>query len=71
MPDWLWGPVGSGILILIPGLLSLAFSQPWLFPSLAPSSYVHVTEPHRKSARLYNTIVGQFQLMLDRLATIA
>jgi hypothetical protein len=34
IPDAIWGSVVAGILILIVGLIGLAFGQPWLFPSL-------------------------------------
>ncbi|BBI65543.1 hypothetical protein HSBAA_PA_1460 (plasmid) [Vreelandella sulfidaeris] len=32
--------------------------QPWLFPSLGPSIFLHVHKPNLESARLYNTVMG-------------
>lgn len=45
-------------LILIPGVLGWLVQQPWLIPSLGPSSYLHVARPGRPSARVYNTFAG-------------
>jgi hypothetical protein len=58
IPDAVWGPVVAGILILIVGLIGLAFGQPWLFPSLGPTAYLQVEQPGMKAAQFYNTFVG-------------
>jgi hypothetical protein len=58
IPDAIWGPVAGGLLILIVGLIGLAFGQPWLFPSLGPTAYLQVEQPKMKASRFYNTFVG-------------
>ncbi len=40
IPDLIWAPIASGVLILLVGLLGLAAHQPWLFPSLGPTAFL-------------------------------
>jgi hypothetical protein len=42
----------------IVGGLGLAFEQPWLFPSLGPTIFIHTVTPAQKAARPWNTFVG-------------
>lgn len=42
----------------IDGGLGLAFQQPWLFPSLGPTIFVHTVTPQQEAARPWNTFVG-------------
>jgi HPP family len=42
----------------IVGGLGFAFQQPWLFPSLGPTIFIHTMSPHQKAARPWNTFVG-------------
>jgi len=42
----------------IVGGLGLAFQQPWLFPSLGPTIFVHTVTPNQEAARPWNTFVG-------------
>lgn len=42
----------------IVGGLGLAFQQPWLFPSLGPTIFIHTVTPHQAAARPWNTFVG-------------
>lgn len=42
----------------IVGGLGLAFQQPWLFPSLGPTIFVHTVTPQQEAARPWNTFVG-------------
>jgi hypothetical protein len=42
----------------IVGGLGLAFQQPWLFPSLGPTIYIHTVTPNQDAARPWNTFVG-------------
>jgi hypothetical protein len=42
----------------IVGGLGLAFEQPWLFPSLGPTIFIHTVTPGQKAARPWNTFVG-------------
>ena len=36
----------------------MAFQQPWLFPSLGPTIFVHTVTPQHEAARPWNTFVG-------------
>src|SRR4051812_42751987 len=38
IPDPIWGPVASGLLILVTGAIALLAGRPWLLPSLGPSA---------------------------------
>lgn len=42
----------------IVGGLGLAFKQPWLFPSLGPTIFIHTVTPKQQAARPWNTFVG-------------
>ena len=42
----------------IVGGLGLAFQQPWLFPSIGPTIFIHTVTPHAPAARAWNTFVG-------------
>ncbi len=42
----------------IVGGLGFAFQQPWLFPSLGPTIYIHTVTPKSVAARPWNTFVG-------------
>jgi len=42
----------------IVGGLGLAFQQPWLFPSLGPTIFIHTVTPHQAAARPWNTFAG-------------
>ena len=42
----------------IVGGLGLAFQQPWLFPSLGPTIFIHTVTPHQQAAQPWNTFVG-------------
>jgi hypothetical protein len=58
IPDAIWLPVMSGILMVIPGSLGLLVGQPWLFPSLGPTAFLQVEAPDLPMSRPYNTVVG-------------
>ncbi|WP_088889777.1 HPP family protein [Leptolyngbya ohadii] len=58
IPDIVWAPFVAGLLILIVGLLGLAFGQPWLFPSLGPTAFLQAEQPKQPTARFYNVVVG-------------
>ena len=51
---------GSVALVItgIVGGLGLAFQQPWLFPSLSLTIYIHTMTPNQEAARPWNTFVG-------------
>ena len=42
----------------IVGGLGFAFQQPWLFPSLGPTIYIHTITPKSDAALPWNTFVG-------------
>ncbi|WP_201527152.1 hypothetical protein [Psychrobacter frigidicola] len=42
----------------IVGGLGFAFQQPWLFPSIGPTIFIHTVTPTHDSARPWNTFVG-------------
>lgn len=42
----------------IVGGVGLVFQQPWLFPSLGPTIYIHTLTPNQEAARLWNTFAG-------------
>lgn len=42
LPDWVWGPLASALLVMLAGGIGLVFGEPWLFPSLGPTAYVLV-----------------------------
>ena len=42
----------------IVGGLGLAFREPWLFPSLGPTIFIHTVTPTQEAARPWNTFVG-------------
>ncbi len=42
----------------IVGGLGFAFQQPWLFPSLGPTIFIHTVTPQQEAARPWNTFVG-------------
>lgn len=58
IPDVVWAPVVSGILMVVPGVLSLVTAQAWLFPSLGPTAFLQAQAPDLQMSRLYNTIAG-------------
>lgn len=58
LPDAVWAPTTAGLLMLIAGLLGLAFRQPWIFPSLGPTAFLQAEQPDQPTAKFYNTVVG-------------
>ena len=57
-PEWFWSPVTAAFTTLLIGGVAVIAGQPWLFPSLGPSIFLHVHKPNLESARLYNTVMG-------------
>ncbi len=48
----------SLVITFIVGGLGFAFQQPWLFPSLGPTIFIHTVTPDQDAARPCNTFVG-------------
>lgn len=55
-----WVPLLEGGLILLMGLISLAFGVPLLFASLGPTAYEQIEKPELPSARFYNVVMGHW-----------
>jgi len=58
IPDAVWIPLAGGVLMLVPGLLSIAFGQLWLFPSLGPTAFLQAALPQLPTSRFYNVVTG-------------
>jgi hypothetical protein len=56
--DLMIAPLCEGTLILIAALAAWLAHQPLIFASLGPTAYELIETPHRKSARVYNILVG-------------
>ncbi|HWF39424.1 MAG TPA: HPP family protein [Candidatus Acidoferrales bacterium] len=56
----LWATVSEVGLIIIVASIGWATRQPLIFASLGPTIYELVEQPKRKSARIYNVLVGHF-----------
>lgn len=71
VPDLAWGPLVAAGLILLVGLLGLAFGRPWLLPSLGPSAVLVALSPAHPTARVWNTLIGHLLGILAGFAGIA
>jgi HPP family len=58
--DLIWATLGEGGLILAIAAIGWASGQPLIFASLGPTAYELVEQPHMRSARVYNVVVGHF-----------
>ncbi len=58
--DWIWATLGEGGLILAVAAIGWATREPLIFASLGPTAYELVEQPHARSARRYNVVVGHF-----------
>jgi HPP family len=56
--DLIWATLGEGGLVLIMATIAWGIKQPLIFASLGPTAYELVEQPHQRSARPYNVIVG-------------
>lgn len=56
--DLLWATLGEAGLISVITAIALAAREPLIFASLGPTAYELVEQPHQRSARTYNIIVG-------------
>lgn len=71
IPDLIWAPIASGVLILLVGLLGLAAHQPWLFPSLGPTAFLQAELPKLPSSKFYNIVVGHLLGLGSGLLAVA
>ena len=58
VPDQIWAPLMSGILILIVGAVSVLAGMVWLFPSLGPTIYLQTQKPADPASRFLNIVLG-------------
>jgi len=58
IPDPVWSPLASALLVAVVGGLSLLVGRPWLLPSLGPSAVLVGEMPAHPVTRPWNTIVG-------------
>jgi hypothetical protein len=58
VPDPIWGPLASALLILVTGAVALLVGRPWLLPSLGPTAVLAGEMPAHPVTRAWNTIVG-------------
>lgn len=56
--DLAWATLGETGVVLIVCAVAWAIRNPLIFTSLGPTVYEMVEQPHQKSARLYNVLVG-------------
>lgn len=70
LPDAAWGPIAVGSVLGTDGLIGLAAGQPWLFPSLGPTAFLHAETPARPPSRFYNTVVGHLVGMAAGMAAV-
>lgn len=48
------------VTLAVAGAIGLVTKQPWLFPSLAPTTILFFASPNQRSSRPVNAIVGHF-----------
>jgi hypothetical protein len=58
VPDPIWGPLASALLVLVTGAVALLVGRPWLLPSLGPTAVLAGEMPAHPVTRAWNTIVG-------------
>lgn len=70
LPDTVWAPLTTGLLMLLVGGLGVMVHQVWLFPSLGPTVYLQAEMPDQPSSRLYNTVMGHALGVVAGLAAV-
>lgn len=58
LPDGIWTPVATAVIVLVPGLVGLAAGRPMLFPSLGPTALHQAHKPDEPSSKPYAIIVS-------------
>ncbi|HEV2150041.1 MAG TPA: HPP family protein [Longimicrobiaceae bacterium] len=58
MPDVLWVPLASALLVAIAGGAGLATGNVWLFPSLGPTAVAQAHSPGDRSNSLRSVVLG-------------
>ena len=62
--DLMVAPICEAALILVVSVAAWLTQQPLIFASLGPTAYEMIEQPHRKSARPYNVIVGHLMAVI-------
>ncbi len=63
-------PVCEAALIFVVSIAAWLAQQPLVFTSLGPTAYEMIEQPHRKSARPYNVIVGHLIAVIAGFAAL-
>lgn len=71
VPDKVWAPLVTGILILLVGTVGLFANQPWLFPALGPTAFLQAERPDLQASRFYNVVVGHLCGMTAGILAVA
>jgi hypothetical protein len=58
VPEVVWLPLATVLILLVPGLLGLGASRVALFPSLGPTALTQVHMPRHPTSRFYNVVVS-------------
>jgi HPP family len=58
IPDSIWAPLSSGLLLLIVGVAGLLVGRPWLLPSLGPTAVLQTENSAHPTSRAWNVIAG-------------
>jgi hypothetical protein len=58
IPDPVWAPIATTIVLLCVGVTGVIAHQPWLFPSLGPTAFTQTEYPDHRTARFYNVLMG-------------
>jgi hypothetical protein len=58
IPDPVWAPIATTLVLLCVGVTGVIARQPWLFPSLGPTAFTQTEYPGHRTARFYNVLMG-------------
>jgi hypothetical protein len=58
IPDPIWSPVMSMVLLAVPAVLGLVVGRAWLLPSLGPTAVLQAENPAHPTARAWNVMIG-------------
>jgi hypothetical protein len=58
VPEMVWTPLATAVLVLLPGIVGMAAGRPMLFPSLGPTALHQAHTPDHPSSKVYNVVVS-------------
>jgi hypothetical protein len=70
IPDTIWAPLSSGVLLLIVGIAGLLVGRPWLLPSLGPTAVLQAENPAHPTSRAWNVVMGHVGGLLTGFAAV-